>query len=283
MTIEAKIICDSVGPTGNRLTTFQLRYPRFIHAEFMTHRVFSRNASSSRAIPVKKIIESVKTDPAMPIHWGKNQRGMQAGKELDPEIGKQLWLEAKDEAIYKASAMEAVGFHKQIINRILEPFSHISVVCTATEYANFFGLRHHYMAQPEIEQLAKQMWEEYKTSSPAILKEGEWHLPYVTDVNKNVLSIKEQIITSVARCARVSYNNHDGGISEIHKDKELYDRLLGAQPIHASPAEHQGQAMPDLTYPFGIPRSGNFTGWTQYRKTLEGECIKEFDGPIEEK
>ena len=101
MTIQAKIIEDSISSTGKRITTFQLLYPRFIHAELMTHRVFSRNASSSRAIPVTKMLAMVREDPAMPIHWGRNQPGMQAKEELllgDRYLAEVLWREAAQKA-----------------------------------------------------------------------------------------------------------------------------------------------------------------------------------------
>ena len=140
MTIEAKIIEDSISPTRARLTTFQLRYPRFIHAELMTHRLFSRNASSSRAIPAKRLFQDIEDDPALPVHWGLNQKGMQAHTEMDDfsaKAAQELWLEARDSVLAYARALESMGLHKQVVNRITEPWSHISVVCTATEWDNF--------------------------------------------------------------------------------------------------------------------------------------------------
>lgn len=135
MTISAKVICDSISPDGIRITTMELEYPRIIHSELMTHRVFSRNSASSRAIPVSKVIELVESNPAMPVHWGKNQPGMQAKEELDPinkEAVRQLWLEAAKQAISIARVMNDLGAHKQVINRILEPFQHMKVVVTST-------------------------------------------------------------------------------------------------------------------------------------------------------
>jgi hypothetical protein len=70
VSITAKVIADSIADGCPRLITLQLRYPRFIHSEFMTHRAFSRNASSSRAIPVERLIQDVIDDPAMPVYWG---------------------------------------------------------------------------------------------------------------------------------------------------------------------------------------------------------------------
>ena len=104
--MEVKVIADSISESGKRITTFQLKYPRFIHSEVMTHRVFSRNASSSRAIPVKKMIEQVRNNPAMPIHWGANQSGMQAKNELNEcfrkEVGR-VWLGTAEDCVYQAT------------------------------------------------------------------------------------------------------------------------------------------------------------------------------------
>jgi thymidylate synthase ThyX len=279
MTISAKIIADSISPKGIRLTTMQLRYPKFIHGEFMTHRVFSRNASSSRAIPVERLIQDVIDDPAMPVFWGRNQKGMQAIEEYDnPEGAKRLWLEARDNAVKQATTLHIVSLHKQIVNRVLEPFCHINVVVTATEWANFFALRRHKDAQPEIHALADAMWEAHGDSVPSRLEPGEWHLPYcnIAATSQTDLNIK----LSVARCARVSYRTHEGKEPDIEDDLKLYDRLIGSIPLHASPAEHQ--ATPDKCgtipgqYDWNIPwQHGNFIGWRQYRKTLPNERVRD--------
>lgn len=304
MTITAKIIADSISNTAHRITTFQLRYPRFIHAEFMTHRLFSRNASSSRAIPVEKQIEMIREDTAMPSHWGKNQSGMQAEFEQDTPIifgdgengtaqwqatPQEAWEEARDRAITVAEGFVAAGYHKQIVNRILEPFSHISVVVTATDYANFFHLRSHKDAQPEIKILSDLMGEAMATSTPTFLEHGDWHLPYVLESeldyvysHENLvhdpepLTVDKLIQMSVARCARVSYLTHDGKQPSIENDLKLYERLVGSTPLHASPAEHQ--ATPDsMSFSCDVKvwdnphLHGNFTGWNQFRKTLDGE------------
>lgn len=318
--ISAEVICDSISPEGIRLTTFKLRYPKFIHGEFMTHRVISRNASSSRAVPTAKLIEEVRSDAlrAAPVFWGANQKGMQAGEELsdtniargwwisDRERAKKLWAEAAYEAADKAKKMLDLGVHKQIVNRLLEPFSHINVVATATEWENFFGLRLHKDAQPEMRALAMEMWKVRSASTPKLLQVGTWHLPFWTDedhmdmctgkAHENFyLEMKAKygvetalasipIRVSVARCARVSYESFETGKrSTVEEDLALYDKLLSAQPLHASPAEHQ--ATPDVWngdldrtnvlggWPWMQPdQHGNFIGWRQYRKMLSGEA-----------
>jgi thymidylate synthase ThyX len=270
MTIEAKVIEDSVSPHDIRLTTLQLRFPRFILPEFNTHRVFSRNASSSRAIPVAKMIEQVRTDPAMPIHWGLNQPGMQAKEEqADWATCVSNWRFAANVAADRAEALNALGLHKQVVNRILEPFLHISVVVTATEWTNFFQLRDHEDAQPEIRELAIQMKRAMGGANPAYRSFNEhdadnWHLPYISHSERLQYSPWMLAEVSAARCARVSYLTHDGQQPDMQKDKALFERLVGSRPLHASPTEHQG-----------FPLDGsdawckNFRGWFQFRQAVE--------------
>lgn len=287
--IEAKIVADSIGPSGVRLTTFVLTYPRFIHSEFMTHRVFSRNASSSRAIPVKKQIQMVVDNPAIPLAFTKNQKGMQGGEALDGEQHEhalRTWLVARNCAVEMATRLADLEVHKQYANRILEPWAHITVVCTGTDFANFFALRCHEMAQPEIHALADLMYDLYNGQLPQVLQDGAWHLPFI-DAEDQVESlineekqqgggIDELLKRSVARCARVSYMNHEGKKPNLEEDITLYERLVGAAPIHASPAEHQARAAVNPAH-----RSGNLRGWVQYRQTLKGQNILEFKKPDE--
>ena len=276
MGIAARVVADSISPEGRRLTTFVLTYPRFIHAEFMTHRVFSRNAASSRAIPAKKIRRQVRLDPALPIHWGKNQPGMSADEEL---TGWKLWLVkfllftvAMRFMLAINWCVEKLGLHKQIANRYLEPWFNITVVVTATQWGNFYHLRNHPKAQPEIKRLAEAMLEAQNQSIPRMLRRGQWHLPFVSDEEQEELGRVNAIRTSIARCARVSYMNHEGKRSSIAEDLGLLERLLGSEPTHASPAEHQATPIhPDEW-------SGNFLGWGQFRKVLENENLPFYSG-----
>lgn len=285
MTIEAKIIADSRCLTsGKRITTMQLRYPRIIHAEFMTHRVFSRNASSSRAIPIAKLIEEARTETAMPVRFGANQRGMQdMGQDYDASVcirvddirfqvnAAAAWRHAANLAAEMAEAFNDAGFHKQVANRLLEPFTHISVVVTSTNWANFYGLRRHEDADPTIKALADAMWDAQQASTPIVLTRHDWHLPYISDKDRESLSMKQLLIASAARCARVSYNKHDGSSPSFEDDLALYQKLVTAELVHASPLEHQ--ALPD---PDGNSRDlwGNFDGFIQFRKTIPNEAIK---------
>jgi thymidylate synthase ThyX len=274
----------------------QLRYPKFIHGEFMTHRVFSRNASSSRAIPVERLIEDVIRDPAVPMFWGKNQKGMQAAEELDDtepkyvgydgaliterESAKNRWLRAQSLVLTEVRNLIKLGVHKQIVNRLIEPWCHINVVCSSTEWANFDALRCHPDAQPEMRALAEAMAAARMTNTPRLVHPGSWHVPYVA-LDENVGTVETAIKLSVARCARVSYLTHEGKPPNVEDDLKLYDRLVGSVPLHASPAEHQ--ATPDTYNDYGneigpwykMEEWGNFVGWRQYRKMLPNERVKD--------
>lgn len=269
--ISAKIIADSTTEGGARITTLQLCYPRFIHSEFMTHRAFSRSAMSSRAVPVAKMIEQVRSNPAMPIHWGKNQPGMQAHEELEGKAKANAIENWKQAAVYAADTAEylsADGAHKQIVNRILEPFQWMHTLVTATEWQNFFDLRCHPDAQPEMQALAYEILHAMQNSVPNLLTmSASWHschLPYIRAAEYDGSAAHDLRRVSAARCARVSYLNHDGTEPSIPKDLELFDKLAGSAPIHASPLEHVAEPLGDP-----LEWSRNFRGWKQFRETWE--------------
>jgi hypothetical protein len=266
--ISAEVVADSVSPTGDRLTTIVARYPRYIHAELMTHRVFSRNASSSRAIPVRKVLKAIVREPARPVFWGKNQAGMQAAGELQGWrrwVAEKLFMGARYPMVGVVWALNKLGLHKQLANRLLEPWSHITVLITATEWENFFALRLDPAAQPEMQELALQMFVARFGSEPRKLDCGEWHLPFVHEWERTAFTARECVQMSVARCARISYLAHDGQEPVAEKDFKLHDDLVGKG--HMSPTEHQGT-------PIGRSEFvGNFRGWRQYRKTIPGEAV----------
>lgn len=287
MTIEVKVIRDSISPEGIRLTTMQLRYPRFIHSELMTHRVFSRNASSSRAIPILTMLRNTVADMAEPVQWGSNNPGMQSKAPLE---GWRLWLAQK---LWRAAGLVACGFawglhkagaHKQIANRITEPWSHISVVVTSTDWSNWFALRDHPDADPTIRDLAVNMHLAMDSSYPEKLQPGEWHLPYINrdeeiayHKHRNKDGTPLLVRLSAARCARVSYLTHDGRTPSHAADIKLWEQLAESAPIHASPLEHQ--ATPDKMWSrsrWAKPgEHGNFRGWRQHRKMVPGEAVQE--------
>ena len=273
--IEAKVIAHSVahddrGNHGPELFTLALKYPRFIHSEFMTHRVFSRNAASSRAIPVSKMIEQVRNEPAIPIYWGSNKPGMQAGDELVDtalENAQFMWHRAAQQAADIAEQMQELGLHKQVANRVLEPFQIMQTVVTATEWGNFFQLRISEFAQPEIKALAVAMKEAMTNSTPFQMPYGEYHVPYVTaeerDEYKSRKDWRTLCMVASARCARVSYLNHDGSNPDIANDLELAMKLKEAH--HASPFEHVARPWDVRDLPEAVR---NFREWTQFRAEI---------------
>lgn len=274
MKCEAIVIEDSINPRNEvRLTTLQLRYWRSIHSEFMTHRVFSRNASSSRAIPINTFLKQVWNDPAGPSHWGSNQPGMKARQELSgfkKWFAKKMWnLAGKLCCIVVGATRYVSNPHKQVFNRILEPWQYISVVVTATEWDNFFELRDHPDAQPEIKELAIAIKKAMDESLCRGVEMRELHLPYVSFSERIQYSPEVLYKLSSARCARVSYLTHDGKVPVLEKDIALHDALVGSRPIHASPTEHCAFAAADDKF------YKNFKGWVQYRVEVENKINKE--------
>ena len=225
--------------------------------------MISKNSASSRAIPTSKMIQRVRDDPAFPIHWGANVSGMSAREEVhEPMAAWGLWREALDSALRIAEEMREMSLHKQVVNRILEPFSYITVIASATDWDNFFALRDHPDAQPEMQMLAKMMKSAYNESTPKLRRPGEWHLPLIDE--DDYFSTEEWPKVSAGRCARVSYLTHDGK-RDWREDIKLYEKLTSSIPMHASPLEHPAVALDSSE------RTGNFTGWMQLRKIVERE------------
>jgi hypothetical protein len=285
VSIEAKVILDSISPHGQRLTTVEVNIHRFILAEVNTHRQFSRSAQSSRAIPVKKMIERILEDPAIPVEWGKNIAGMQSkellvnGEAVQAEL---IWRQAMQSAVEFAEKLMYLGVHKQLANRLIEPFMWQRVIISSTEWDNFFNLRAHPDAQPEFREVAYKILEAYKNSTPQILDYGDWHTPYITEEEYNELDVEARKNVSVARCARVSYLNNDG-TRDLEKDLELFTRLDTTEPKHSAPCEHVATPAKTVwSYDFGGDHyidsdgemlKGNFRGWEQYRHILEGLVV----------
>lgn len=276
MSYSAKILADSVNPRGVRLITFEVSFPRIVLAEFNTHRVFSRNSASSRAIPIATMLRRVRTDPFVPSYIGRNQKGMQAHVELDGwrrKIAVLIWRAASKGAVFAASMLARLGAHKQLANRLLEPFLWHTVIVTSTEWANFFALRCSLDAQPEIREIAmlmRTLYEHNEGKSKRLIP-GEWHLPLVTGLDwadetesHRLLSHEELARVSSARCARVSYLTHDGRRS-IADDLALANRLQDSG--HMSPFEHACRAEDHDEF------IGNIRGFTQLRKLMPDEAV----------
>lgn len=304
MPSEAKIVLDSVAPSGARLTTFQITIPRIVLAEFNTHKMISKNSASSRAIPVKKKIDRVTSDPFFPKAFGKNAKGMQPSGTLsldDDARAKQIWASAIVSAVSWADALADIGVHKQLANRLIEFADYQVIVATGTEWSNMFALRDHPQAQDEIRDPMHEAKELYAKSEPQKLKEGEWHLPYVTgyDVGepmalwadsaagpgtffegKATWTQLELVQMSAGRCAAVSYLNQENQLDPAGDIRRTIERLIPNG--HMSPTEHPAQALTHEEWVhFGMQQAmrwvldrvpvGNLWGWRQFRKTIENE------------
>lgn len=310
--ISAKIILDSVSAvTGSRLTTMEITYPRFILAEFNTHRMFSRNSASSRAIPFVKMQGNL---TAVPVRFGQANKGMQdKGENFDAKIVIEEWnyvLDKKVEKMYSqteiwnnsledakrwSQAFYNAGYHKQVYNRLTEPFQMMKTVVSATEWSNFFWLRDDEAADPSIAELARCMKQAYEQSEPQVLQAGQWHLPYVeTQTATNgekiyiiefpedagdpvCVSLEDAIKVSCARACAVSFRKTD---YDLNKSKEVFERLVGDERKHSSAMEHAACAMSsDVSFETeGVTSlhktlgwmSGNLSGFIQYRQLING-------------
>lgn len=289
--IYAKVIADSFQRAdphpSRRLTTFEVQFQRWLLPEFNTHRRFSRNSGSSRAVPVIKTLRNIAMTPAMPIVWGSEKPGMQSGPPLtggDLEDAKRLFYDVMEFVTSKVAQYVAehpldeegsVRLHKSLLNRLLEPFMWHKVIVTSAEWDNFWVQRDSPLAMPEMEILAKAMREAYDASSPLPVDADGWHLPYI-DIERDAAAIEGRASeltlpfievakrVSVARCARVSYLTHDGEI-DVDADLNLFSNLVTASPPHWSPLEHVARpAAPSESV------VGNFAigRWVQLRHDL---------------
>jgi thymidylate synthase ThyX len=309
MAFEATILADSASPAGHRLTTLQVTFPRFVLAEFNTHRIFSRNSASSRAIPVVKQLRRVLDEPFVPIEFGSNQPGMQAGPALvgnAHSLAEREWLLSRDDAVRRVLALisspelvarsddlsacldevevgiktgaqeDWLNVHKQVANRLLEPFMWHTVIVTATDWDNFFNLRCHPDAQPEIRHVADLMRAALKATKPQSVDYDDWHLPLVNDTDRAEIDDSEALVRiSAGRCARVSYLTH-AGVRDHGADIALYERLAGSG--HMSPLEHPARPLSEAELSNG-EWCGNFRGWMQLRKLIPCESDPLGNGP----
>ena len=310
--ITAKVICDSISEQGVRLTTFEIEYPRIVMSEFNTMRAISKNSSSSRAIPVSKMLEHTKNINLKPIYFGSKKSGMQAGDELvgeDLQYAKSTWESALHSMVHSAKILDECGVAKEVCNRLVEPFQLVKVVCTATDWENFFNLRLHPDSDPNICMLAYKMYEAMQESKPIELKAGEWHLPFVNigwngkgemcyaDEDFNSVELEQAIKLSAASCAKVSYRTE--GMT-LEKADKIFDMLIKAEVIHSSPFEHIATPVKNKFNELGKVRvncsepksweegithmnkqgelcSGNLRGFIQYRHLLPNNTNWQFD------
>lgn len=273
----AQVIADSTC-MGRRLTTMEIQVQRFMLPEFNTHRAFSRNSASSRAIPFKKQIKRMEDmGIAFPVSWPAEQSGMQGGEEVSEKLihdAKGAWTALARASVQTAQVLNEAGIHKSVVNRLLEPFMWHKIIVSATEWENFFTQRCSPLAQPEIRLLAENMAAALAESTPEDLAIGDFHTPYITAddaefANSAFSEFGERMLVmceiSAARCARVSYLTHDGKRS-IDADLELFEKLVSASPAHWSPLEHVATPLAGFD-----AATGNFTGWKQLRHIFEVE------------
>jgi len=304
---SAQIITDSITPYGptTRLTSIYVVFPKMILGERNRHRGFSLSDRSSRAVPPEKLIQEVRNDPAMPAKFRRRTKGMGGGEELTGEElskAKDTWVISADEACISAEDLLKHDLAKEIINRPLDPYIRMHSLMTATRdvWLNFFGLRLDSGADPTIQVLAQKCFEAYKQSTPQTLHPGQWHLPFINENDWAILNEGKPIPEcgpgfvinhpalrlSAARCAHLSYNDLETGQRmTIDRALTIYDKLVGSQPIHASPLEHQ--ATPDKWYGYkniydhvngrgfweNPHQHGNLHGWRQFRKMIPNEAV----------
>ena len=285
--------------TGQRIDTLIAEYPRAIHSQVLTHRVFSKNSSSTRAIPLSKAIDQINAKPAKYI-WTKNQSGMQG--EVITDSGtlhdlEETFYTARENAMYAAQKLATLGgAHKQNAGRLLEPFQNIRIVLTSTEWENWDWLRNHEDAQGEINVLAQAIYAARQSAIPMVLAAGEWHVPFV-DRNRHpvtkellysvekdgaplMLDAEEAKLISMSVCAQTSYRKSD---YSLEKAIVMRARLLEPERVHSSPSEHQATPITYIRdhleakyWEDGVTHmdrhgklwSGNFKGFIQHRQLL---------------
>lgn len=271
----AKVIADSISPLGVRLTTMELRIHRYMLPEFNTHRMFSRNSASTRAIPIEKALQRVIDNPAFPLGYLAEQPGMQAGKQLemyDYWDAEELVTDIHQTVTSLISKYledhpeKSSRLHKSIMGRYLEPFMWQTIIVSGTSdgWNNFHSQRCSTLAQDEIRIPAEMSYQALDDSTPEEIEWNEWHLPYITKEDREAYGVRQLVEISSARCARVSYLTHDG-VRDCEKDLGLHEKLYSATPPHYSPFEHPA------TPSFDERTTANFTGWTQYRHIAESE------------
>jgi len=260
MSNHATIIADSISQTGKRITTFVLpRFPRCLLAELNTHRQLSRNAESSRAIPVSRRIQKILEDPYIPA-FTRNQRGMVGETLSENEIAyaTAIWKQAMQEMIGHARWLVNNNIHKEMANRLLEPFARVPVIVTATEWENFLILRTAENTAPDFRAVALEMQKLLGLCKPQRCADDDWHKPFWTE-DLREYQLEEQLKICSARCARISYSNHNGNY-DAQKDLELAERLI--TDGHWSPFEHIARPVYD------DQPTANLRGWQSFRTYL---------------
>ena len=310
--VFAEIVAHSVAEnSGKEIVTVKVKYGLIVHSEFLRHRQLSRGVKSNRAIPCATIRKEVLSNPYIPLVFGKNKRGMQSSEPMCFEgVGRALFKAARYPAVFFHYVLDKMGLHKQVCNRLLNPWQWVEETITATEWQNLYALRIHDAAQADVREVVECIKEVIDKNREfgvvQKLKPGEWHVPYVStrrykkdgeleyfDNDWTKLSVEDALVCSAARCARSSYNKHDGTSTTLSTDAPLFETLLKDSPKHASPVEHQATPMQvpynehwhtdgSVGWIEGVTHvdkmgnywSGNFCGWVQYRQLIPNESVK---------
>lgn len=311
MPLRVNVLLDSISRGGFRLLTFRLEFPRVLLAEWNTHRVLSRNAASSRAVPFERMVKRLYDGNAYFPNFGVNKGGMQASEFLTGQALKEAaaaYKTAMENAVGGAVTLANLGVHKQDVNRVIEPYTFTRVVATSTEWDNFLALRTDFAAYPPFRRLARAMAVARSRSTPKVRGDYEWHLPFARpedwdtardEVKKGSYKetqaseefaafqraaepgtfLDETLATyavcrwSAARCARTSYETHEKKAPNPADDEKTYSTLMGQSIKHPSPCEHQGRPMGRFDPSYW---RGNFAGWVQFRKLIPRENITQF-------
>lgn len=314
----AEVIQHSVSPEGKEIITFSVKYGLIVHSEWIRHRLLSNSVKSNRAVSMKQIRKEVIEDPYVPIKFGGQQAGMVAIDEDQfgyAKVCRWLWKNSRWGAVGVHWLFEKLKLHKEITNRILNPWQWVRSTTTATDYDNFYKLRLHKDAQKDINVIAKAMHEALQLSEPMLINAGEYHVPYVSrrrtgngeleyyDSDGTQLNTQQAIEASCARCARSSYDNHDGtkasyfnrATAKGRSDQEIYQDLINSDPVHGSCGEHQATPLvvayknKKPIYPAGMTHvsvedgilttkywSGNLLGFIQHRQTTKGHVCWDY-------
>lgn len=131
-----------------------------------------------------------------------------------------------------------LSVHKQVLNRVLEPYMFHEVIVTSSYFDNFLKLRDHNEADPAIWGVSHLLGEAIAHSEPTI---SEIHAPFSSNLEKTLILgqpwpvARPHLIKSAMESAQISYNDKSRAIKST-ATAERGESLLTAG--HLSPFEH---------------------------------------------